>query len=181
MEIVLLLQWAVPKQGTALRSLPNTLMNTAANGVEFVKKQFHGPAEHTRLETPSLSSSSLSWTADLSYASPWETRGGYHWRWEDTNGWLGFRSPVGGMYIGHDNYGKFIAQALNHSTWEYFTTRPHPDGGLLLLTKHSSGLLQMTTTMDHRLVETKETGTAWEFERVYPPIDLLDPELFEIE
>ncbi|KAI1139102.1 hypothetical protein F5Y05DRAFT_380855 [Hypoxylon sp. FL0543] len=94
-------------------------------------------------------------------------QGGYHWQCVEKDGWLGFRSPSDSLHIGHDGNGNFIAQKTHHKDWEYFNTRAHPAGGHLLLMRHWSGQWQMAIGPDgQKLIETKEQGTAWEFEKV---------------
>ncbi|OTA98209.1 hypothetical protein M426DRAFT_70257 [Hypoxylon sp. CI-4A] len=91
-------------------------------------------------------------------------QGGYHWDCVEKDGWLGFRDPVHGMYMGHNNRGSFIAQVKHHKGYEFFCARRHPDGGYLLLTQHWNELWKMTIGKDGRsLVETTGKGTAWEF------------------
>ncbi|KAI1371185.1 hypothetical protein F4677DRAFT_316860 [Hypoxylon crocopeplum] len=94
-------------------------------------------------------------------------QGGYHWICVEKNGWLGFCDPVHNTYMGHDNRCGFIAQFKHHKDHESFCARKHPDGGYLLLTQHRDGLRRMDIGEDgHKLVETKDEGTAWEFVRV---------------
>jgi hypothetical protein len=93
--------------------------------------------------------------------------GGCHWVCVEKDGWLGFRSPIAGTYIGHDGKGKFCARAFDHKEWEYFSTRSHPDGGYLLLMRHWSKLYKMDIDKNgNELVETENKGTVWEFVKV---------------
>ncbi|CRL26958.1 unnamed protein product [Penicillium camemberti] len=81
---------------------------------------------------------------------------------------LGFQNMVSGTFIGHNNKGKFIAEARFHRDWESFCVREHPDGGYVLLVKQGSGFLPMRIDRGtHLVVSTnKDDGVAWEFIRV---------------
>ncbi|RYP80135.1 hypothetical protein DL769_002621 [Monosporascus sp. CRB-8-3] len=96
----------------------------------------------------------------------WDCAGdrGAHWVCEQKDGWLGFRNPVSGTYIGHDDRGGFRATASHHKTWEYFCATWHPEGGYLLLKRHGDALWKMGVSTDgSKFYETAGEGTAWEF------------------
>ncbi|KAI1076903.1 hypothetical protein F5B20DRAFT_554196 [Whalleya microplaca] len=94
-------------------------------------------------------------------------QGGWHWVCVEKNGWLGFRSPVSGTYMGHNGRGGFVAAVKHHKSYEYFCTRRHPDGGYLLLMKHGDDLWKMDVGEEgHDLIETKGDGTVWDFVKV---------------
>lgn len=59
-------------------------------------------------------------------------RGHVRWDCVDTGGWLGFKSPISGKYIGqhHDE----LVCAVDHHLWcEHFIARPSPEGGTFYL------------------------------------------------
>lgn len=97
---------------------------------------------------------------------------GTHWHCHENKGmWLGFRNAVSGRFIGNNGTGKhwrFICTAEEHDEWEKFMTRPHPDGGHLLLVKHGNCNLPMRGADNGELVVERDTnaGTGWEFIKV---------------
>ncbi|RYP09740.1 hypothetical protein DL765_008349 [Monosporascus sp. GIB2] len=96
----------------------------------------------------------------------WDYAGdrGTHWVCELKEGWLGFRNPVSGTYIGHDDRGKFRATASHHRQWEYFCATRHPEGGYLLLKRHGDALWKMAVDNGGAtFYETADQGTIWEF------------------
>ncbi|RYP14361.1 hypothetical protein DL765_006406 [Monosporascus sp. GIB2] len=90
-----------------------------------------------------------------------------HWECEERGGWLAFKNPVGGKYIGHNGNGVFHAQAEWHLLWESFCTMKHPEGGFLLLNRGWwwwSPLQKMDVDESGRkLVHNSNRGTVWEF------------------
>ena len=90
-------------------------------------------------------------------------RGGFHWECVEKNGWLGFCNSVSGTLIGHNSRGAYIAAATLHRQYEGFCARRHPEGGYILVTRHSDNLLSMKVGLSGTLVETKDEGTRWEF------------------
>ncbi|KAI0383363.1 hypothetical protein F5Y04DRAFT_251136 [Hypomontagnella monticulosa] len=94
-------------------------------------------------------------------------QGGWHWVCTDFKGWLGFRSPVSGTYMGHDTQGNFWAKYSHHLGHESFCARKHPDGGYLLLMRHDDELWKMAISDDGcSLIETTGSGTQWDFVKV---------------
>ncbi|RYP33100.1 hypothetical protein DL767_004885 [Monosporascus sp. MG133] len=96
----------------------------------------------------------------------WDYAGdrGAHWVCEGNDGWLGFRNPVSGTYIGHDDRGGFWAKATAHKQWEYFCATRHPAGGYLLLKRRGDALWKMDVATDgSKFYETAGEGTVWEF------------------
>ncbi|KAJ4263122.1 hypothetical protein NW762_006743 [Fusarium torreyae] len=90
--------------------------------------------------------------------------GGYHWQCIEKDRWLGFRNCVSGTIIGHNDKKKFIAKAEKHLSFEFFTLRPHPQGGYELLVRHGYELWSMTVGINgNELVETKDEGDLWHF------------------
>lgn len=93
-------------------------------------------------------------------------QGGTHWEILETDGWLGFKSPVSDTYIGHDGSGKFIADVKHHKSYEFFCARQHP-GGHLLLSLLGKALWRMDVGPDSiSLVASKDSGAVWIFEKV---------------
>ncbi|KAI1778458.1 hypothetical protein F4818DRAFT_301706 [Hypoxylon cercidicola] len=70
-------------------------------------------------------------------------QGGWHWKCEEKQGWLGFRSPVAGWYMGHDCKGNFVACVSHHKPHEYFCARRHPQGGYFLLMKEAGNGVEL--------------------------------------
>ncbi|KAI0893038.1 hypothetical protein F4806DRAFT_477995 [Annulohypoxylon nitens] len=96
-------------------------------------------------------------------------QGGYHWKCIENGGWLGFRDPIHGMYMGRDARGGYVARVKKHNAWEHFCARRHPDGGYVLLTRHWDSLMKMDIDKSGtKLIETsgKGKGAAWEFVKV---------------
>jgi hypothetical protein len=96
-------------------------------------------------------------------------QGGFHWRCEEKDGWLGFRNCVSGTYMGYDDKKKFIARVTHHRDHEYFCVRPHARrGGYELLTRHGQKLWRMGVADDGKtLVEiTQGEGATWDFHRI---------------
>jgi hypothetical protein len=99
-----------------------------------------------------------------------------HWRVIETaSGWLGFRNIHTDTYIRHNNSfwntwnWKFVADVRHHSLFEYFSTRPGPDGRHELLVKHWFGFRGMRIGGEGRelvVAEHGERGVAWEFIKV---------------
>ncbi|KAI8961466.1 hypothetical protein F5Y11DRAFT_326266 [Daldinia sp. FL1419] len=105
---------------------------------------------------------------ELKLAEDLGAQGGYHWLCVETDGYLGFRSPTNNVHIGHDCWGNFVAREYHHWAWEFFNTRAHPKGGQMLLTTHYNTMRKMVVERGTgRLVETDDTGTAWEFIEVH--------------
>ncbi|KAI1641694.1 uncharacterized protein F4817DRAFT_355064 [Daldinia loculata] len=93
-------------------------------------------------------------------------QGGWHWICVETQGWLGFRSPVSATYMGHDTNKNIWAEHKHHKEHEYFCARKHPHGGYMLLKRHDDELWKITVSNDFRLIETTGDGTLWDFVKV---------------
>ncbi|KAL3477490.1 hypothetical protein BJX99DRAFT_226314 [Aspergillus californicus] len=96
-----------------------------------------------------------------------------HWRVIETaSGWLGFRNIQSDTFIRHNNSWdwKFLADVKHHSLWEYFSTRPAPDGRHELLVKHWFGFRAMRVGgeggRELLVAQEGEKGVAWEFIKV---------------
>lgn len=63
-------------------------------------------------------------------------RGSTHWDCIEKDGWLGFRNPVSGKLLGHDEPGWLRCIVDQHRDWEYFCVRMKPDGGFVLLLRN---------------------------------------------
>ncbi|KAI0899118.1 hypothetical protein F4806DRAFT_486373 [Annulohypoxylon nitens] len=94
-------------------------------------------------------------------------QGGYHWRCIVKNNWFGFRSPIDGFHLGHDDKGNVVANQRHHQPWEFFIIRGHPDGGQQILTRHGEELWVVCVGKDgYKLTDTKESEFTWEFVKV---------------
>ncbi|KAJ3457554.1 hypothetical protein MRS44_014695 [Fusarium solani] len=100
---------------------------------------------------------------ELSLCEGFSARGGFHWHCVEKDRWLGFRNCVSGTYIGHNERKHFIARVSHHRPHEFFTLRPHPQGGYELLMRHNNELWSMDIGPDGQLVETKGEGALWDF------------------
>jgi len=63
-------------------------------------------------------------------------RGSIHWDCVEKDGWLGFKNPVSGKFLGHDEPGRLRCVVDQHRDWEYFCIRMKPGGGFVLLLRH---------------------------------------------
>jgi len=99
-------------------------------------------------------------------------RGSIHWSCEETKGWLGFRSPISGKYLGHNKQGRFSCFAKGHYEWEYFSPRMSPDGGYVLLMTHWERLWYVEVVEQDGVRKPAKTdrgmqyATIWEFIKV---------------
>ncbi|KAL7620231.1 hypothetical protein AAE478_009224 [Parahypoxylon ruwenzoriense] len=94
-------------------------------------------------------------------------RGGYHWECVESRGWLGFRNPAFGVFLGHDGHENIVADKREHKGWEYFCARKHPGGGYILLSRWWDDLWKLDKADDgRRLIRNNGAGAAWEFVRV---------------
>ncbi|TID24297.1 hypothetical protein E6O75_ATG02662 [Venturia nashicola] len=59
-------------------------------------------------------------------------RDSIHWACVEKGGWLGFRNPVSGKFLGHDRGGYLICNADVQRGWERFCVRMKPDEGFVL-------------------------------------------------
>ncbi|KAF3937800.1 hypothetical protein ABW19_dt0205833 [Dactylella cylindrospora] len=66
--------------------------------------------------------------------------GGQQWECIMKEGWLGFKNPVSGRFLGHDSRGYLQADAVEQHSWEEFCVRQHPEGGYVLFLRHYDGL-----------------------------------------
>lgn len=95
-------------------------------------------------------------------------RGSIRWDCIENKGWLGFRDPVSGRYLGHDKHGKLWCVVDKHDEWERFSARHKPEGGYVLLMKHWEKLLPVKVAQDGgKEIWRTETdggdGTVWRF------------------
>lgn len=59
-------------------------------------------------------------------------RGHIKWDRVENGGWLGFKNPISGKYIGEEK-GRLECIVKHHQWCEHFIARPAPEGGYLLL------------------------------------------------
>jgi hypothetical protein len=104
-------------------------------------------------------------------ASP-GNRGSIHWACVDTKGWLGFRSPISGRFLGYDAKGKLHCSAERQKEWENFCVRMRPDGGYILLMTHFERLWKVGTKVERgvevlaKIGDGQDDGIVWEFVKV---------------
>lgn len=58
------------------------------------------------------------------------------WQCVENQGWLGFRDPASGMFLGYDENEELCCTVKKQSLWENFCVRQRPEGGYLLLMTH---------------------------------------------
>ena len=99
-------------------------------------------------------------------------RGNIHWECVERKGWLGFRNPVSGKFLGHNLFGFLECGAEKHDGWENFCVRITPNGGYVLLMTDWGNLQQVGTKMDWgveklgKVVYGSSDGIVWEFIKV---------------
>lgn len=99
----------------------------------------------------------------------------FHWECVERGGWLGFRNPVSGKYLGFDEQGRLCCRADKHNLWEKFCVRARPDGGFILLMTWGCGAEKLLP-IGNRKGDTKEMvarvegeasdGMVWRFGKV---------------
>lgn len=98
--------------------------------------------------------------------------GSIHWICHETQGWLGFKSPTSGNYLGHDKQGKLSCFSKRHSKWEWFYVRIVPQGGFVLLMTHWDRLQYVEVVKQDKVVKVAKTergvehAAVWEFIKV---------------
>jgi hypothetical protein len=58
------------------------------------------------------------------------------WQCVENKGWLGFRDPASGMFLGYDNNEELCCMVRRQDLWENFCVRQRSEGGYLLLMTH---------------------------------------------
>jgi hypothetical protein len=99
---------------------------------------------------------------------------GWHWVCAEHNGWLGFRSPVSGTYMGQDKWEGMWCKVQHHKSMESFCIRRHPEGGYLILINQGNGraLHQLAVAERNGAIIQRPNGgtrtpdTRWFFEEV---------------
>ena len=96
------------------------------------------------------------------------SKGSQHWECVQSNGWIGFKSPVSGKYLGYDGAGNLVARADKHHAWEHFCPRQHPQGGYVLFMRNWNDLwpVGMKSEEENKLARLKDSEIRWEFTRV---------------
>jgi len=108
----------------------------------------------------------------LTSASAAGGRGATHWECVESKGWLGFRSPVSGRFLGHNVKGWLCCVAERQQGWENFCVRARPDGGFVLLMTHYERLWRVGVREEQgveRLAKVGDgsaDGMVWEFVKV---------------
>ncbi|KAF2094063.1 hypothetical protein NA57DRAFT_47193 [Rhizodiscina lignyota] len=104
--------------------------------------------------------------------APPSSSGSTHWECVETKGWLGFRSPISGKFLGHDTRGKLCCSAERHQGWENFCVRATPEGGYVLLMTHFERLRHVGIKIEQgveklaKIGDGASDGIVWEFIRV---------------
>ncbi|KAF2640673.1 hypothetical protein P280DRAFT_400249 [Massarina eburnea CBS 473.64] len=62
--------------------------------------------------------------------------GSIYWECVENHGWLGFRAPASGQFLGHNMEGKLVCGANRQAGWENFCVRAKPEGGFVLFLTH---------------------------------------------
>jgi hypothetical protein len=87
-------------------------------------------------------------------------RGSIHWACVEKNGWLGFRNPVSGKFLGHDQEGNLRCSVDQQNNWERFCVRMKPEGGYVLYMTHYNDL--WTVGLQEQKVDVKTDKKAAE-------------------
>lgn len=102
--------------------------------------------------------------------SPPGGRGSYKWECIENRGWLGFRNPVSGKYLGYEKNGNLVCYATRHQEWENFCARQRPDGGYVLLMTCWDRLHALGVRDDGRLSRCESQagdGIRWYFSKTF--------------
>lgn len=104
--------------------------------------------------------------------APPGSHGSFRWQCVEVKGWLGFRDPVSGKFLGYDKYRKLVCMVEKHDEWERFCVRLRPDGGYVLLMTDWEKLAPIVcqTGREDGPLEKKvaavSDGMAWKFIKV---------------
>ncbi|KAH7109436.1 hypothetical protein B0J11DRAFT_545041 [Dendryphion nanum] len=63
------------------------------------------------------------------------------WLCTESKGQLGFQDPKSGLFLGYDENEELCCMVRKQNLWEYFSIRPRPEGGYLLLMCHYNSWL----------------------------------------
>ena len=94
------------------------------------------------------------------------------WVCIETKGWLGFRNPVSGKFLGHDKHGRLSCFADRHQQWERFCVRLRPEGGYVLFMTHHERLWPVGMKVEEgveklaKIGDGVSNGMIWEFIKV---------------
>lgn len=95
--------------------------------------------------------------------------GNFRWECVKEKGWLGFRDPCSGSFLGHNVKGNLLCSARRQDGWENFCVRLTPDGGYVLLMTHWERLWHVGTYAENgveklaKFGDGLEEGNFWEF------------------
>ncbi|KAI9652463.1 MAG: hypothetical protein M1829_001647 [Trizodia sp. TS-e1964] len=79
-------------------------------------------------------------------------------------GWLGFRNPVSGKFLGHDKKGRLCCIAQRIQGWERFCVRIRPEGGYLLLMTEWDSMWPVGIKEEDVLAKSLNSwGFVWQF------------------
>lgn len=102
-------------------------------------------------------------------------RGHIKWDCVENGGWLGFKNPISGKYLGEDG-GKLVCVAGYHKMCQHFVARPVPGGGYLLLMRQDGkwfgGVGETLRAVGSKqcgiqtIVGKSGVGVVWEFMKV---------------
>ena len=96
--------------------------------------------------------------------------GNSRWKCVENHGWLGFRDPGSGRFLGHDRKGKLQCVAERHYGWEHFCVRHRPEGGYVLFMRHWDELWHVRLLEEQGVQKLTKIGdgegVVWEFVKV---------------
>jgi len=101
--------------------------------------------------------------------APLSSRGSAQWECVETKGWLGFRNPISGHFLGHDSRGRLCCSAERQQGWENFCVRARPTGGYVLLMTHFERLWHVGIKEEKgveklaKIGDGGSDGIVWEF------------------
>ncbi|RYP56255.1 hypothetical protein DL771_012042 [Monosporascus sp. 5C6A] len=86
------------------------------------------------------------------------------WICDERDGWLGFRNPVSGTYLGTaTSSSKRAIEVVDQGD---ICVRKNPDGGYILLVKQRDSLLKVDVNNRETLVASERRGAVWVFSEV---------------
>jgi hypothetical protein len=66
--------------------------------------------------------------------------GTFRWRCVEEKGWMGFKDPASGQYLGYHEHGLLFCRVYHHRNNEYICPRMRPEGGFVLLVRQGEQL-----------------------------------------
>jgi hypothetical protein len=103
--------------------------------------------------------------------------GSIHWVCVEKGGWLGFRNPVSGKFLGHNQEGFLKCHADVQKGWERFCVRNKPTGGYVLYMREFENLWGVG--LRDQAVEVKKGEKAKQPDQMLAKIEKGEPMIWE--